>query len=73
MLNCLRLKIFEFDVMNQLKSFFQEGNIQGRKDSYQKRHFPNLCSHSFSDRPTHTKTVDKKSGNEQSGQSSHGC
>ena len=38
MLNCLRLKIFEFDVMNHLKSFFQEGifkegKIHTKKDT----------------------------------------
>ena len=61
-LNWLRLKLFEFDFIYHFKSLIQMKQWRNKR-FMSKRLFPDLCSHSFSDHPSCTKTVDKKSQN----------
>ena len=61
-LNWLRLKLFEFDFIYHFKSLIQMKQWRNKR-FMSKRLFPDLCSHSFFDHPSCTKTVDKKSRN----------
>ena len=60
--NCLRLKVFEFDLMNHLKSLFQMNQYM-KERFIPKQNFPDSCSHLFSNQPQLAKTVNQKHRN----------
>ena len=64
-LNCLRLKVFEFDLINHLESLFQM-NQGGNERFIPKSRISDSCSDTFSNQPAGVKTVDKKSQNKES-------